>query len=88
MIVTATSDAITAALSPAAVLGNYSITYNTANLTIEKYFFDVCNGTNCSAGSNPNTNGIGGRVTINATIPYLGSGIAAVTLSPATLADA
>src|SRR5437016_14370218 len=38
-----------------------------------------------AGGSDANTNGIGGRVTINATIPYLGSGTAAVILAPATL---
>ena len=83
---TAGTYAISAALSPAEVLGNYSITNTGANLTIEKYFFDVCAGTNCSGGSNPNSNGIGGKLTINASIPYLGSGTAAVTLAPATLA--
>ena len=78
---------ITATLSPSAVLSNYSITTTPANLTIEKYFFDVCDGADlCTGGSNNNSTGIGGRLTINATIPYLGSGTAAVTLSPASLA--
>src|SRR5262249_592228 len=52
---------ISATLGPAGVLGNYSITYNTANLTIEKYFFDVCLDSSCSGGSNANNSGIGGK---------------------------
>jgi len=84
---TAGNYAITATLSPAAVLGNYNITNTGANLTIEKYFFDVCTAASvCTGGSNNNNSGIDGRVAINATIPYLGTGTASVTLSPATLA--
>ncbi|PYS18934.1 MAG: hypothetical protein DMG17_04445 [Acidobacteria bacterium] len=79
--------ATTATLSPGAVLGNYAITYNTANFTINKYIFNICStALDCAGGSDPNSNGIGGRVTISPSVPYLGNATATVSLKPATLA--
>ncbi len=77
---------INATLSPASVLSNYSITYNTANFAINKYSFSTCDANgHCISGSKPNDNGIGGRLTITSTAPYGGNATATVTLSPATV---
>src|SRR5436190_20211443 len=79
--------AINTVLSPANVLANYAITTNAANFTINKYSFSVCASDNqCTGGSKPNSNGVGGRLTIitPATIDG-GTVTATVTLSPATV---
>jgi subtilisin family serine protease len=78
---------ISASLAPASVLSNYAITYNTADLTIQKYLFDVCDAAGvCTGGSGPNSDGIGGHLTITSTVPYLGTATATVTLSPGNVA--
>jgi hypothetical protein len=66
---------IRATLSPAAVLSNYDITYNTADFTISKYTFNVCVTNSCN----------GAMLTITPAAVYEGSGTATVTLSPATV---
>ena len=65
---------INATLAPAAVLSNYTITYNTAGFTIRKYMFSVCDGNgHCTGGSKPNDNGIGSRITITSPAEYGGN---------------
>jgi uncharacterized repeat protein (TIGR01451 family) len=77
---------ISASLSPENVLGNYAITYRTANFTINKYGLNVCDPNNhCTGGTTPNDNGIGGRLTLTAPATPGGTATAAVTLSPATV---
>lgn len=78
---------ISASLAPSSVLSNYAITYNTADLTIQKYFFDVCDIAGvCAGGSSPNSEGIGGHLAITSTVPYLGTASVTVTLSPGSVA--
>jgi MBG domain (YGX type)/Bacterial Ig-like domain (group 3) len=77
---------ISATLTPAAVLSNYTITYDTANFTIRKYMVSVCDGNGrCSGGSKANDNGIGSRLTITSPALLEGNATATVTLSPATV---
>ena len=65
---------------------NYKDATSPINDVIAKYFFDDCHGgTTCDGGSNLNNTGIGGRLTINATVPYLGTATAGVNLSPGSL---
>src|SRR5205807_6280573 len=78
--------AINTVLSPANVLANYAITTNAANFTINKYSFSVCASDNqCTGGSKPNSNGVGGRLTITPATIDGGTVTATVTLSPATV---
>ena len=78
--------AINTVLSPANVLANYAITTNAANFTINKYSFSVCASDNqCTGGSKPNSNGVGGRLTITPATIDGGRVTATVTLSPATV---
>ena len=76
---------ISATLSPATVLGNYTITYNTANFTIKKYSFSTCDANGHCVGGKPNDNGIGGRLTITSMARYGHNATATVTVSPAAV---
>ncbi len=77
---------ITANLTTSGSLNNYSITVNPANFTINAYAFSVCDANgNCTGGSKPNSNGIGGRLTITPSVQFGGSATVTVSLSPATL---
>ena len=78
--------AINTVLSPVNVLANYAITTNAANVTINKYSFSVCNSNGqCTGGSKPNSNGVGGRLMITPPATPGGNATATVTLSPAAV---
>ncbi len=64
---------------------NHSGNTGSGGFDITKYAFNVCDGSNnCTGGTSPNTDGIGGALTITSSVPYKGSATATVNLSPAS----